>query len=269
MDLELNNSTKEINRLQHCIHDLVALLALPPLWSGAEPSQILEILLDALLPMVCLDFISGRVKDPVADTPVEVIRVAPSCNLKPDEIREMLNDWFEGDGQKSLPAIRKRFGDKGISIFPVPLDVRGETGMILVGSSRADFPGQTESLLLSVAANQASIGLKEAWLLNEQIRAANQLENLKKLEHECSLRGELDATWAVRPLALSQYNDRRVLVLEDPGGDPLNRLIQGPMEMEQFLRIAISLADALNQLHKRELIQGRKTVQRPGQLRDW
>ena len=80
------------------------------------------------------------------------------------------------------------------------------------------------------------------------------LGSLEKLEHECSLRGELDATWAVRPLALSQYNDQRVLVLEDPGGEPLNRLIQGPMEMEQFLRIAISLAAALNQLHKRELI---------------
>jgi serine/threonine protein kinase len=80
------------------------------------------------------------------------------------------------------------------------------------------------------------------------------LDTLKKLEHECSLRGELDATWAVRPLALSPHNDQRVLVLEDSGGDPLNRLIQGPMEMGQFLRIAIGLADALSQLHKRELI---------------
>ena len=63
-----------------------------------------------------------------------------------------------------------------MSIVPVPLGTHGETGMILVGSSRADFPGQTESLLLSVAANQASIGLKEAWLFSEQKRIANQLE---------------------------------------------------------------------------------------------
>src|SRR5215469_15787824 len=176
MDLEVNASAEEINRLQRCIHDLVALLALPAAWSGGEPSRILDILLDALLPMISLDFICGRVKDPAANTPVQIIRVASSCELKPHEIRGLLSDWFENDGQDSLPATRKRFGDKGISIFPVPIEIHGGTGMILAGSSREDFPGQTESLLLSVAAKQASIGLIEAWLLNEQKRTVNQLE---------------------------------------------------------------------------------------------
>src|SRR6516162_7011926 len=80
------------------------------------------------------------------------------------------------------------------------------------------------------------------------------LETLKKIEHEYSFRNELDATWAVRPIILSQYKGQRVLVLEDPGGEPLNRLIHGPMEMMQFLRFAIGLATALSQLHKRALI---------------
>ena len=80
------------------------------------------------------------------------------------------------------------------------------------------------------------------------------LETLKKIGHEYSLRNELDATWAIRPLAVSQYNEQQVLVLEDQGGEPLNRFIQGPMETEQFLRFAIGLATALSQLHKRELI---------------
>ena len=79
-------------------------------------------------------------------------------------------------------------------------------------------------------------------------------ETLKKIEYEYSFRNELDATWAVRPLALSHYEGQSVLVLENPGGEPLNRLIQGPMEMRQFLRFAIGLATALSQLHKRELI---------------
>lgn len=55
------------------------------------------------------------------------------------------------------------------------------------------------------------------------------LESVKKLERECSLRNELDETWAVRPLALSQYKQQKVLVLEDPGGETLDQLIQGPM----------------------------------------
>ena len=176
MDLQLKASPEEINRLQRCIDDLVALLALPAVWGGREPAQIVEIILEELLRMLRLDLIYARVKNPDADTPVEAIRVAPSCNLKPHQIPAMLGDWFEGHAQESLASTRNRLGEKDISIVPVPLGVHGETGMIVVGSNRADFPGQTESLLLSVAANQTSIGLKEAWLLTEQKRTANQLE---------------------------------------------------------------------------------------------
>ncbi len=79
-------------------------------------------------------------------------------------------------------------------------------------------------------------------------------ESLKKIDNEYSFRDDLDATWALRPLLLSQYDGQKVLVLEDPGGEPLDRLIQGPTEIRQFLRIAVGLAAALRQLHKRKLI---------------
>jgi len=79
-------------------------------------------------------------------------------------------------------------------------------------------------------------------------------ESLKKLEHEYSLRRDFDSAWAVRPIALSQWNGREALVLEDPGGEFLHRLIRAPMETRQFLRIAVGLSSALGQLHKRSLI---------------
>jgi serine/threonine protein kinase len=84
------------------------------------------------------------------------------------------------------------------------------------------------------------------------------------MEHEYSLRAELDLSWAVRPLALSQLNGQTMLVLENPGGEPLDRLIQGPMEMTQFLRFAVGLATALNRLHKRGLIH--KDIKPPNVL---
>ena len=178
MELQLEDPAQEIKRLQRCINDLVALLALPAVWSGKTPSQILEILLDTLLRMLSIDLICAHIKDPTDNAPVRILRIAPSCDMSPHEIHQAVSNWVEGDGPKWLPPTRKRFGGKVISIFPVPLDVPGGTGMILVGSNRADFPGQTESLLLSVAANQASIGLKEACLLTQQKRAAIQLEKL-------------------------------------------------------------------------------------------
>jgi PAS domain S-box-containing protein len=80
------------------------------------------------------------------------------------------------------------------------------------------------------------------------------IETLKKIQHEYSLRRELGATWAVRPRALSQHNDTPVLVLEDPGGEPLHRLIRGPMDTKQFFRFAIGLTTAVSQLHAQGLI---------------
>src|SRR3977135_764546 len=57
---------------------------------------------------------------------------------------------------------------------------------------------------------------------------------LNRLAHEYGLKDELDGAWAVRPLQLVSENGRSVLVLEDPGGEPLGRLLGAPMEVERF-----------------------------------
>ncbi|HEV8613845.1 MAG TPA: protein kinase, partial [Gemmatimonadales bacterium] len=79
-------------------------------------------------------------------------------------------------------------------------------------------------------------------------------EALKRLDHEYALRAELDPDWAARPLALTRHHNRTALVLEDPGGEPLDRLLGRPLEVTEFLRIAISLAAALGRMHERNLI---------------
>ncbi len=78
--------------------------------------------------------------------------------------------------------------------------------------------------------------------------------SLRRMEHEYSLRAELDPAWAVRPLALATHQSRPALVLEDPGGEPLDGLVGTPMELRQFLRFAIGLAAALGQVHRSGLI---------------
>jgi hypothetical protein len=45
-------------------------------------------------------------------------------------------------------------------------------------------------------------------------------QRLRRLEHEYSLAAELDPTWAARPLALTRHEERTILVLKDPGGEP-------------------------------------------------
>src|SRR6266404_3942881 len=77
---------------------------------------------------------------------------------------------------------------------------------------------------------------------------------LGRLEHEYSLRDELDSDWAVRPLALARREGRPMLILEDPGGEPLDRLLGQSMELSRFLRFAVGLATALGKLHEQGLI---------------
>ena len=72
--------------------------------------------------------------------------------------------------------------------------------------------------------------------------------------HEYGLRDQLDGSWAIRPLELEREHGRDVLVLEDPGGEPLARLLEGPLEVGRFLRLAIALASAVGKVHQRGLV---------------
>ena len=78
--------------------------------------------------------------------------------------------------------------------------------------------------------------------------------DLDRLAREYALKDELDGPWAVRPLALFRERGRTMLVLEDPASEPLNRQLDTPMEFGRFLRLAIAIAAALIQLHRRGLV---------------
>ncbi|MDB4871040.1 MAG: multi-sensor signal transduction multi-kinase [Gemmatimonadales bacterium] len=81
-----------------------------------------------------------------------------------------------------------------------------------------------------------------------------ELESLQRLEHEYALRTELDADWAARPVELLRRDVRQMLVLEDHGGEPLERLLGRPLDVAAFLHIAIPLTAALGHVHERGLI---------------
>ena len=79
-------------------------------------------------------------------------------------------------------------------------------------------------------------------------------QSLKWLERAYSLKEELDPAWAVRPIELANHWDRTVLLLEDPGGEPLDQLLGQPLDLAFSLRIAISLSSAIGHLHRRGII---------------
>jgi PAS domain S-box-containing protein len=176
METETEQAINEIKRLKACINNLISVQALPAIWSGGQPSQIVSALLDMLLEMLSLDFAYARLKDSTGGAPLEVVRLAQDRNLfvEPQMIGRALNPWL-GDFPHAL-LVRNPIGDGDVSVLLLRLGLQAEMGVFVAGSKRADFPTQTERLLLNVAANQATIGLQEARLLSEQKRVADELD---------------------------------------------------------------------------------------------
>jgi PAS domain S-box-containing protein len=93
-------------------------------------------------------------------------------------------------------------------------------------------------------------------------------QSLRRLEHEFSLAAELDPAWAAKPLAFTRDEGRAVLVLADPGGEPLDQILERDIpeqnkverqkeqtfDLARLLRLAINLATALGHAHRRGLI---------------
>jgi PAS domain S-box-containing protein len=175
---EILAHAEEIKSLQRCMNDLISVLALPAMWIGGDPSRIIGTLVDALLGMLDLDVAYARLDAPREEGIVEILRVASSlkASTSAQDLRDLLRRVCDGVKKGWPAATQERIAGGAMAVVPFRLGLHDETGLLVVGSRRHDFPSQTESLLLSVAANQAAIGLQEEKLLSQQKRAAAELD---------------------------------------------------------------------------------------------
>src|SRR5262245_17243869 len=158
-------------------------MGLPALWAGGEPPQIASTLLDALLGMLRLAFVFVRLNDREGGPAIEMARVAESLPgpIGTREISEAIDSSIGAAPLNWPTGARVVIGDFDPSVASAPLGLNGDTGSIVAGSHRLDFPGETERLLLGVAANQAAVGLQQARLLSEQTRRVNESERESRL----------------------------------------------------------------------------------------
>jgi PAS domain S-box-containing protein len=169
---------KQAVDLQSRINDLISIQALPAIWSGQQPYDIVGILLDTVVRILDLDFAYARVGDSQVDSSIELIRL-PQCRAPPisaEQFRRDLRDRFGGELPITPVAISNLLGQGIVKIAPFNFGVHDELGVALAVSQRGDFPTKNELLLLHAAGNAATIGMQEARMLNAHRRAADELE---------------------------------------------------------------------------------------------
>ena len=76
----------------------------------------------------------------------------------------------------------------------------------------------------------------------------------QRLEHEYEVTRELDPQVILRPIAMERHANKVALVLENWGCQTLANRLRAPMEIGQFLRIAIKLVKAVQEVHRHDLV---------------
>ncbi|MEX3940528.1 AAA family ATPase [Paraburkholderia sp. BR10937] len=94
---------------------------------------------------------------------------------------------------------------------------------------------------------------RESVLIVCPARNQSNREVVGRLAHEYALADKLDCPAAARPLQLLDEQGQTMLVLEDAGDEPLETLAV-PVTPVEFLRLGVTIANALGKVHARGIV---------------
>ena len=135
------------------VRDLIALSALPALWSGHDPGFVADSLLDALRQMLRLDLAYLRLVDAADGAVTEAWR--PKTPAPPPGLAQALDAAAPRGSIPVTLALPTAGGT--LCAAACPIGFGGEVGVLLVGAARQTFPTDEERVLLSVAANHTAV----------------------------------------------------------------------------------------------------------------
>ncbi|WP_437733552.1 sensor histidine kinase [Sorangium sp. So ce1335] len=79
-------------------------------------------------------------------------------------------------------------------------------------------------------------------------------QDIERLQHEHAMGKALRHDAFVRPLAIETFEGMPALVMEDFGGESLDRIIDGPMSAGRFLELAVRIAACVAELHQEDVL---------------
>ena len=184
-----DNVTEENRELRRAIRDLVALTAVPATWIGREPQQIAEEMADLLMSALRVDAVYVRLNH-VAEIATEVSRF---------ENYPAFAKWLESPDAQALNTgglpvpqrVELPTGQSTLHIAVTPIGMEAEGGLFAVGAQRPEFPTELETLLFSVAANQALISFQSGRVLNDRKHAEEMVQALREEVDQASMFEEI------------------------------------------------------------------------------
>ena len=162
--------------LRRCIRDLVALSTLPAIWKNYDPQQIADSVAAALVSMLNADFVHialpGRRDEPA----IEVTRASRKLTASSlGVIRAAIRKQLPVHAAEQTLTIADPFGPGAFRIATAPIGFGGDA-VLVVGSSRSDFPSEAERLLLGIGANDATIALQRCHAETDERRFHSLIE---------------------------------------------------------------------------------------------
>lgn len=176
-----NSEVRDAIVLRRAMRDLLALCTIPAAWIGREPDAIAKGVVDVLVSALRVEcgylMLAGGAGIEVmqGQVPAGVIgALLQKCSAE----------------LPRAPVVHELPESYRAAIVPITVALR--SGMVAAISSRTDFPTETESMLMSVAANQATVSLEEAHLLLGQRKAQEALEQAAQREAQLRMEADLE-----------------------------------------------------------------------------
>jgi signal transduction histidine kinase len=183
---------EELFNLRRNMRDLAALSTLPAIWGGNDQGRIADSLADVLAKALSLDLIYIKFARNGTKCGTEVARCsqirdsAENREVIGRAIAAWLSEPFEARSLIPHPLQRGM-----LSVTHACFGYPGDTGVIVAGSFRSDFPTEHESLLISVGTDQAAIAIRQRRMEEERnFLVEREREAHKEAERASRLREE-------------------------------------------------------------------------------
>jgi PAS domain S-box-containing protein len=200
--------------LRSQLRDLIAILALPALWSGRDTADIAEALVEVLSSMLRLDLAYIRVTDSSGSGPSETVRVRarPDLGGRDHEIAGRLAERMAGIDANEVLVLPDPATRKPLRATRIALELAGHTGMVVIACRRSGFPTSFERFLLRSIITEAEVALHNAALM-AALHQALQREQVARADAEAASRAnellneELERRVVERTRQLSLVNE--------------------------------------------------------------